>query len=195
MRITADEKAATRKRILDAAKTLFRSKGFEQATTRDIAREANIATGTMFNYFVSKEAVVVELASQGYEKAHRDFLKNRRSGAEIEEELFALVAAQLRFLRPIRKYVRPLLDTALTPATIPQADDTSRLLRADLTEQFATILTDHGIEEPSSVALNLFWTLYVGVLTFWGSDKSPKQEDTLALLDQSLRMYLNWLCK
>ncbi len=195
MRITADEKAATRKRILEAAKSLFRSKGFEQATTRDIAREAHIATGTLFNYFASKEAVVVELASQGFEKAQRDFVKNRRSGAEIEEELFALVGAQLRFLRPIRKFVRPLLDSSLTPATISQANEENRSLRADLTEQFAAVLTDHGIEEPSSVALNLFWALYVGVLTFWGSDKSPKQEDTLALLDQSLRMYLNWLCK
>ena len=195
MRITADEKAATRKRILNAAKSLFRSKGFEQATIRDIAREAHIATGTMFNYFASKEAVVVELASQAFEKAQRDFLRNRRSGAGVEEELFALVGAQMRFLRPIRKYIRPLLDSALTPATIAQANETNRLLRADLTEQFTDILTDHGIEEPSSVALNLFWALYVGVLTFWGSDRSPKQEDTLALLDQSLRMYLNWLCK
>jgi len=195
MRITADEKVATRKRILEAAKSQFRSKGFEQATTRDIAREAHIATGTMFNYFASKEAVVVELASQGFEKAQREFVKNRRSGAEIEEELFALVGAQLRFLRPMRKYVRPLLDSALTPATITQVNETNSSLRVDLTEQFAAILTDHGIEEPSSVALNLFWALYVGVLTFWGSDNSPKQEDTLALLDQSLRMYLNWLCK
>ena len=61
MRITAEEKAATRKRILDAGKSLFRSKGFDQATTRDIAREVGVATGTMFNYFASKEAIVVEV--------------------------------------------------------------------------------------------------------------------------------------
>jgi hypothetical protein len=35
--------------------------------------------------------------------------------------------------------------------------------------------------------------LYTGVLAFWAGDKSPKQEDTLALLDQSLTMFVGWL--
>ena len=35
--------------------------------------------------------------------------------------------------------------------------------------------------------------LYVGVLTFWGRDKSPKQEDTLAMLDQAINMFAAWL--
>ena len=33
------------------------------------------------------------------------------------------------------------------------------------------------------VALQMYWTLYLGVLSFWTNDKSPKQEDTLALED------------
>ena len=32
-----------------------------------------------------------------------------------------------------------------------------------------------------------------GVLAFWSKDASPKQEDTLALLDQSLAMFVGWL--
>ena len=51
MRITAEEKDATRRRILDAAVQLFRTRGFEATTTRDIADAAGIATGTLFNYF------------------------------------------------------------------------------------------------------------------------------------------------
>jgi hypothetical protein len=43
------------------------------------------------------------------------------------------------------------------------------------------------------VAVQLYWTLYVGVLSFWSADKSPKQEDSLALLDQSLDMFVGWL--
>ena len=39
----------------------------------------------------------------------------------------------------------------------------------------------------------MYWTLYTGVLAFWAGDKSPKQEDTLALLDQSLAMFVAWL--
>ena len=38
MRVTAETKAATRKRILDSARRLFAEKGFEPTTTRDIAQ-------------------------------------------------------------------------------------------------------------------------------------------------------------
>jgi len=31
------------------------------------------------------------------------------------------------------------------------------------------------------------------VLAFWANDRSPKQEDTLALVDQSLNMFVGWL--
>jgi hypothetical protein len=49
-------------------------------------------------------------------------------------------------------------------------------------------------EKPmSSIELHLYWTLYSGVLAFWAEDASPHQEDTLALLDQSLQMFVGWL--
>ena len=51
----------------------------------------------------------------------------------------------------------------------------------------------HGHDELSPMSLQLYWTLYTGVLTFWSDDPSPHQEDTLALLDQSLRMFVGWL--
>ena len=191
MRITAADKAETRKRIISAAKALFRTKGFDSATTRDISKAVGIATGTMFNYFPSKEAIVVELASQSLEKAEAEFAKSRRKGAPLEETLFASVAAQLRSMRPLRKYIRPLLETALSPAA--PKDDAEASLRTGLNEHFAGILREHGVSDPSPVQLNIFWSLYVGVLSSWGTDKSPKQEDTLALLDQSICMYVDWL--
>jgi hypothetical protein len=45
----------------------------------------------------------------------------------------------------------------------------------------------------SAVALQLYWTLVTGALAFWAGDSSPRQEDTLALLDQSLAMFTGWL--
>ena len=45
----------------------------------------------------------------------------------------------------------------------------------------------------SPVALQLYWTLYTGVLMFWAKDRSPKQEDTLALIDHSVAMFVAWL--
>ena len=42
-------------RIVDAALQLFRDRGFDQTTMRDIAAEADVATGAAYYYFRSKE--------------------------------------------------------------------------------------------------------------------------------------------
>jgi AcrR family transcriptional regulator len=41
----------TRARILDAAIELFRARGFESATMREIAAAADVATGAAYYYF------------------------------------------------------------------------------------------------------------------------------------------------
>ena len=69
-------------------------------------------------------------------------------------------------------------------------DDSLRLAHL---EAVAELAKKHGLGELNSLALQLYWTLYTGVLLFWAGDRSPKQEDTLALLDQSLAMFTGWL--
>jgi hypothetical protein len=39
------------------------------------------------------------------------------------------------------------------------------------------------------VTVQLYWTLYLGVFAYRAADDSPGQEDTLALLDQSLKLF------
>jgi AcrR family transcriptional regulator len=190
MRITADEKLATRQRILDVSADLFRSQGFESTTTRDIALAADIATGTLFNYFSTKEAILAVLVGEACDKARHDFVRRSVAG-ELEERLFALITAELRPLKPLRKFLAPVFERSFNPlaATQPESDD-SRLRHLELV---TTAARNCGYAELSPVALQLYWTLYTGALCFWSSDKSPKQEDTLALLDQSLSMFAAWL--
>jgi AcrR family transcriptional regulator len=52
-----------RQAILKAAAQVFARKGFERATTREIAQQAAIAEGTIYNYFASKDQLVVALAN------------------------------------------------------------------------------------------------------------------------------------
>ena len=47
--------------------------------------------------------------------------------------------------------------------------------------------------DPTAYELSTMFLLFCGVLAHWVNDRSPKQEDTLALLDQSLRMFVRWL--
>jgi len=49
----------TRQQILDTALRLFRERGFDEATMRDIASEAGVSLGNAYYYFPSKEAIVL----------------------------------------------------------------------------------------------------------------------------------------
>ena len=42
-----------------AALSLFQTRGFDETTTREIARKAGIAEGTVFNYFPTKDDIAL----------------------------------------------------------------------------------------------------------------------------------------
>jgi AcrR family transcriptional regulator len=193
MRVTAETKAATRGRILRNASELFAARGFEATTTRDIARAADIAAGTLFNYFETKEAIIASLAYEAMADGCDEFERASLDAESFEEAVFAFVAAGLRKLKPLRKQLPALLETTLSPLvpmTNHHEDDSIRALHL---ETVSLLARKHGVGDLSPVALQLYWTLYTGVLLYWGNDKSSRQELTLALLDQSLAMFTGWL--
>jgi AcrR family transcriptional regulator len=193
MRVNAQTKAATRQRILDAAGQRFAANGFAASTTRDIADAAGIATGTLFNYFATKEAILASLVADAAGAAQQEFEESAREGDSFEEALFAFVAAGLRKLEPLRKHLTVLLETALNPLVADRGEEQS--LRVAHLETVTRLAKKHGLGELSPVALQLYWTLYTGVLMYWANDRSRKQEDTLALLDHSLAMFVGWLTR
>jgi AcrR family transcriptional regulator len=190
MRVTAETKSATRQRILEAAQQQFARRGFEATTTRDLAQAARIGVGTLFNYFPTKESIAECLVSEACSQAAERFSAGLGEQLSLEEELFAHVAATLRTLKPFRKYLPVVLESSLSPL----AAERGAPLRTAHLEIVCQIASRHARHEAlSPVALQLYWTLYTGVLAFWAKDSSPRQEDTLALLDQSLAMFVGWL--
>lgn len=190
--MNAETKVETRRRILEAAGRLFAASGYEASTTRDIADAAGIANGTLFNYFPNKEAILAALVAGVAAGIQADFENRSPEDGSFEEALFAFVAAGLRKLKPWRKHLPALLETLLNPLTLAPAEDAVAMRLSHL-ETVARLAKQHGLGDLPTVALQLYWTLYIGVLMFWAQDDSPKQENTLGLLDSSLAMFTGWL--
>lgn len=55
-----------RRHILDAALAVFARKGYGEATVPDIAQEAGVAVGTIYNYFSGKRELLVSLMTERF---------------------------------------------------------------------------------------------------------------------------------
>jgi AcrR family transcriptional regulator len=194
VRITAEAKAETRERIVEIAARLFTTDGWNSTTTRGIAAAAGIAAGTLFNYFESKEAIVAALMSEALEEAQEEVRKRRGGNESLEEELFSLIWAELRSLRRFRKFLPAAAETVLSPLRRSSEDGPGESLRVNHLQAVEEIIAAHGIPKPlPPLTLQLYWTLYLGVFAYWATDDSSQQEDSLALLDQSLKLFVSAL--
>jgi len=194
MRVTAEAKTATRQRILECASSLFARDGWQNATTRAIAFEAGIATGTLFNYFPTKEAIAAALIGEALGRTGEAFRAGRREEDSLEADLFLLIWSGLRSLRDYRDFLGPAAETIFSPLARQTPDSPGDTIRVDQLELVRSVLISHGFPAALPVVtVQLYWTLYLGVLAYWAADDSPGQEDSLALLDQSLRLFVGSL--
>ena len=72
---TVKEGEIRRHEILDVARELFITKGYDQTSVNDILKIVDIAKGTFYYYFASKEevleAIILDIVEEGARKAER----------------------------------------------------------------------------------------------------------------------------
>jgi AcrR family transcriptional regulator len=76
------KKLQTRQLLADTARRLFVERGFEQVSVAEIAREADVAEATVFNYFPSKEDLVYNRLER-FEEELLTAIRDRPSGETI----------------------------------------------------------------------------------------------------------------
>jgi len=193
MKVTERKSDQTRARILEAALRLFRQRGFEQATMRDIAKEAHVALGAAYYYFDSKDAIVMafyELAQTELAPLLEDGLANTR---DLRERLTAVITAKFDYFEPNRN----LLGT-LSSHIDPQ-HPLSPFSRATKAIRETDISFIHRAIEGSTIKVagdlkpylaRLLWLYQMGLILFWVYDHSPKQRRTEQLFDKSLAIVM-----
>jgi AcrR family transcriptional regulator len=63
-----DKKRQTQLNIMESAKNIFSEKGFQQASMAEIAKDAGVGTGTIYNYFPSKGALLLRIFTEEAEE-------------------------------------------------------------------------------------------------------------------------------
>ena len=169
---------------------LLLAQGWEDVTTRDITAAAGIANGTLFNYFPSKEAIAASIIGEALETAEQEFTCRRSGDESLDEDLFAFEWAALKRLRKYRKFLSHAVAAIFSPLAQPAREDPGAEIRTRHLQAVQKILARQGAPQPlPAVLVQLYWTLHIGAFAFWANDSSPHQEDTLALLDRSLKLF------
>jgi AcrR family transcriptional regulator len=76
------KKAQTRQQIADVARRLFLDRGFDAVTVAEVAREADVAQKTVFNYFPSKEDLFYGRL-EAFEEELLAAIRERKSGESV----------------------------------------------------------------------------------------------------------------
>jgi AcrR family transcriptional regulator len=96
-RISAAREEATRRSILRAARKVFVEKGFHEATTHDVAREAGISVGSIYTYFASKDELIRESVLTANKDETDAVLRELRSDEPVHKRMERALAGWYRY--------------------------------------------------------------------------------------------------
>lgn len=113
--------------ILEAATKIFSEKGFENSRTSDIAKEANIAEGTIFRYYKTKKDLLMGLFIPMIIKFFRPMMLSsvekifNNEDMDIEEVIKAIFMDRLQLIRKNMPLVKTLVIEAAYKPEILEA--------------------------------------------------------------------------
>jgi len=103
---TERRKARTAAAILDAGEHLFLSRGFTATTMEDLSEQADVAVGSIYAHFGSKDGVYAALIDRALELDKRYSEEGFDAGNSPLERLVGLAEGYLRFAREHPRYFR-----------------------------------------------------------------------------------------
>jgi len=173
----------TRERIYAAALTLFRERGFDATTMRDIAAAAGMSLGAAYHYFPSKDAIVHAYYDRVSLEHARRVATDIAGKAKLADRLSVAFQSKLEILRDDRPLMGALLRFA-GDARHPLSffGEATREHRLQSMAVFASAVGDESLpDDLARLAPVALWALHMGLLLFFLHDSSPGQRRTVAL--------------
>lgn len=123
------KKERARRAILEAARDMFFNRGFDETTIEEIAEEAEVAVGTVYNYFDSKSTLILAITAEDTSRVLDDDF-------QIPESFTALESVKLyinTFMKNMSIYPKRLLRELMREAWYTDTCLRNGFVRQDLT--------------------------------------------------------------
>ncbi len=190
---TANKSAGekTKAVIFETALELFRMRGFEVTTMRDIARSAKVATGAAYYYFPSKESIVAAYYDQ-VQRLHAEKVRLELSGkAGLRERLGVAIHSKLEILKDDRMFLGALFRYTGDPdhplSVFGKGTDAQRSQSVAIFQE--AIAGTNVSEELRELLPWALWLAHLGMILFFIYDETEGQQRTHKLADGILDLF------
>jgi AcrR family transcriptional regulator len=184
---------ATRRRILAAALSVFRERGFDAATMREIAAAAGMAVGAAYYHFDSKDALVMAFYEQAQQEMAPELERILAESTTLEQRLRGIIGQKFEYFAPNRSLMGAL-SAHIDPKhpLSPFSSATAPIRDRDIA-YFQRAVAESKVKLAPSILPylpRLLWLYQMGLVLFWVYDGSPRQARTGLLFSKTLSMML-----
>jgi AcrR family transcriptional regulator len=127
-----EQKALTRRRLIDAAEVVFARRGFHGASVEEIAREAGASTGALYSNFASKEDLFLALFEHTAASDVQHYSDVFAAGETPDERARGVADLWMQILRERPDYFPLIIEFWAYAVRQPR-------LRSDLAARFASL--------------------------------------------------------
>jgi AcrR family transcriptional regulator len=186
----------TRSHILSTALRVFRERGLEAATMRDLAAAAGASLGSAYYYFPSKEAIIQayydDVQSEHASRVAAALDENR---LDLKGRLSTAFHSKLDILQSDRKLLSALFRYTGEPHhPLSALGDGTRKNRQQSMSVFLNAIGDERLPDDIRAILPAaLWALHMGILLYFIYDDSPEQQRTRRLVDSALTLIVRIL--
>ena len=180
----------TRRKVFETAMQLFRERGFDETTMRDISREAELALGTAYYHFPSKEAIIGAYYEATQYRHHAYVVEHLPGLKTLSERLKLIFRSKIEQLRPDRALLGTIFRYTGDPGHPLSllGEGTRDLQRQTVATISLALAGEHFPQEVGRLLPLALFSLQMGLLLYLLYDTSEEQARTFALTDQSLAL-------
>ncbi len=184
------------RRITEAARTLFRERGFSGTTTRAIAERAQVGAGTLFLYAPTKEDLLVQwFAEEIGVVLAGSFARDVRG--DLVSRVHAVFSDLLEFYQRdpelARLFVRELGFLGGTAAPVREAIERDFVARLAGWVQDSKSRGEVSQEVPELLVASNFFALYLFSVLLWFQGILPDSDAAKTYLRNSLELHMTGL--
>ena len=171
------KKDATRRQIIQVGIELFARHGIEQVTVDQIAQAADIGKGTIYNYFHTKEDIVIAFMTDVEKRIQARLRRFKVADRSVAESLAEFIRVQFSMKRRYHRFVRMFFAQMFLHADqfLPYMAEIYSVLAPNITATFEALKQRGQIraDVPLPELTLVFANMQFGLFAQWAIEGPP----------------------